>query len=210
MEAVKGLGIPFDPDQVEKSARYLDLVLEQNKKTNLVSPQDEERLFERHFLDSLMPIALLGFKEGASLLDIGSGGGFPAIPMAIARPDLIITAAESKTKKCRFLESLIQKLGLPNIRVVNLPVDSKTKMDSQDYCTSRAVCELRDFIKACGPHLSSDGKLYTFKAPPALPEEIRHFKSSSLEKRYEIEKVVDYQLPGVAQAFCLVSVRAKV
>lgn len=209
-DAMRTLGIPFQQDQAKQSARYLDLVLDQNKKTNLVSPQDEERLFERHFLDSLMPIPLLVFMQGSSVLDIGSGGGFPSIPLAIARPDLHITAAESKTKKCSFLETVNQELHLTSMHVINISVDARTKMGPFDYCISRAVCELRDFIKACGPHLKPDGKMYTFKAPPALPEEIRHLKSSSLDQRYKIEKVVDYKLPGVAQSFCLVAVCAKV
>jgi len=206
IQAIRGIGLEMDVDAVWKSAKYLDLVLEWNQKTNLVSTNDQSRLLERHFIDSLEPIAIFGFDHGASVIDIGSGGGFPAIPISIARPDLQILATEAKTKKADILKQLKIDLTLKNLEVACLSVDNRGDIGKFDYGISRAVCELRDFVKISGPHLKPNGKLYTFKSPLTLPEEIRHFRSSSLNQRYEIGRQVEYSLPGMTQQFCLVEV----
>ena len=104
-------------DQRELILTFFCLLFKWNKVAGLVSKSDEENIFLRHFCDSLQPLLLFGFKKNAKILDIGSGGGFPAIPIRIFRPDLTIVVAESNQKKASYLNEVKKELNLANLIV---------------------------------------------------------------------------------------------
>ena len=105
--------------QVDLSCRYLELVRTVSGKMNLVSRNDLGKLAERHFLDSLNALLVYRFSEKSKVADIGSGAGFPGIPIAIARPDLSIHLVESRRRKALFLNQSVSELDLKNVSVIN-------------------------------------------------------------------------------------------
>ena len=164
-------------------------MLEWNEKINLIS-RKEENILERHFLDSIVFLPEIEnlFSQSpnprlpVSFLDIGSGGGFPAIPVAIMKPEWHFTLCESIKKKTNFLTHLVKELGLKNITVINDRVEniaSKGRFETCsnknqfDFVTARAVAKLDVLIKYTLPLLKQDGFLLAYKAKD-IDEEIKN------------------------------------
>ncbi len=139
---------------------YLELVVRWNKRTNLVSKKDIDRLIERHLFDSL---SIERFIKGGRALDIGSGGGFPGVPLAICRPDLHFTLLDRSAKRVRFLRVVQAELGLDNVDCVcqNLPVSS-TMNNTYDVAFARAVSDPSTIWGMSEQLLKSKGRLIFF------------------------------------------------
>jgi 16S rRNA (guanine527-N7)-methyltransferase len=117
--AASALGIEFEPGDVEKLGRYLALLLETNKQFNLTAIKEPDEAWTRHVLDSLTLLPLLvELPEGSRVIDVGSGGGLPGIPLAIVMPHLKFTLLEATGKKAEFLRTAAESLGLKNVSVV--------------------------------------------------------------------------------------------
>ena len=140
-------------------------ILEVNKIHNLTAIRDVPGVITKHFADSLQIEALV--PEGATLLDVGTGGGFPTLPLAVARPDLCITAIDSTAKKIAHVQSTAQKLALGNVTAIAGRAEdlARTKMrDSFDVVTARAVSELRILCEITLPFLRVGGTFLAMKA----------------------------------------------
>jgi 16S rRNA (guanine527-N7)-methyltransferase len=112
-EGAAQMGLTLSPEQLKLLGRHVDLLLKWNKSINLTSITDPDEVVEKHVLDSLAVVAVL---PSGSLLDAGTGGGFPGIPVAIARPELEVTLVDSVQKKVAFLKSALAELRLPKVR----------------------------------------------------------------------------------------------
>ncbi len=208
-KAINSIGLKCSDIQAQQTTLYLDSVLEWNEKINLISKNDKDKLLIRHFIDSIKMLSLLKIKENAKIMDIGSGGGFPSIPIKIIRPDLNITAIESSRKKSLFLNEAIKKLSLKNFNIINNRLIKKTpKTETYDICTSRAVMELRDFIKLCKDYVSEKGFFCTFKHKNSFEKEKKHFLSNNISKHYKIDNVFEYQLNEEHKNFLLVTIKS--
>lgn len=143
---------------------YLSELKRWNKTINLVSNNDLLFLLDRHYLDSLSPLPYLS--QNASLLDVGSGNGFPSIPIAIQRHDLSITAVEPNLKKAVFLEHIRNELELKNLLIVKERIDSKKNIlnKSFDFITSRAFKNIPSFVEIAYIHLKEHGKAIYFNS----------------------------------------------
>jgi 16S rRNA (guanine527-N7)-methyltransferase len=118
-DALQRLQIALDDHQLDQLDRYLTLLLETNQQVNLTAVRDADAAWDRLIIDSLTVLpALDDLPTGARIIDVGTGGGLPGIPLAIARPDLHVTLLDATGKKCRFLEAAVQALELPHTRVV--------------------------------------------------------------------------------------------
>ena len=114
------LGITFEPCEVERLGRYLAILLDANSRMNLTAIREESEAWDKHILDALTLVAVLSdLEDGARVVDIGSGGGLPGIPLAIVMPSVLFTLVDATAKKCRFLEETAAALGLSNVRVIN-------------------------------------------------------------------------------------------
>lgn len=149
---------PKFPEKVLESLRtYCELVLEKNIQINLISRKDTDRIVEAHLLPSLAIYKIHPFKPETSVLDIGSGGGFPAIPLAIVQPEVHFTLIDSIGKKIRAVETFAQQLGLRNVTCLQERAEQLTA--TYHAITGRAVTDLESFRILAEPHLKPKGTI---------------------------------------------------
>jgi 16S rRNA (guanine527-N7)-methyltransferase len=129
------------PDQIDQFGRLQALYAEWNEKINVISRKDVDHLYERHVLHSLAIYKFLPFQPGSKILDIGTGGGFPAIPLAIIQPDVQFVAVDSIGKKIKVVQEVASALGLKNIVAKHMRAEEEK--EKFDFVVSRAVAELR-------------------------------------------------------------------
>lgn len=154
------LGLMFTEKQIRLMCDYLDMVRETAPKMNLVAKGDLPVLVERHLLDSLTPLRTGRFFDGAQVADIGSGAGFPGIPLAIARPKVNMALYESRRLKALFLKKVVEKLGLINVAVRHQRWEDD---DSKyDILLARAVYGRADLIKVAQGRLNEGGVILHF------------------------------------------------
>lgn len=175
--------------------QYKKVFLEQNAKLNLISKKEEEFLYEKHIYDSLS--IKLFFKEydyyPKTVLDIGTGGGFPAVPIAIEFPDIKVTGIDSTGKKIRAIESISNKLGLGNLELINDRVEH-LKGRTFDIITSRAVGKVDQLVQYAYPLLNKGGYIVLYKSKTA-DEEISDAKNTIRKYRLKIKPIIEYKLP---------------
>jgi 16S rRNA (guanine527-N7)-methyltransferase len=140
---IAALGLALPEGAEAKLLAYLALLDKWNRVYNLTAVRDAERMVSHHVLDSL---AAVEFFRGKTVLDVGSGGGLPGIPLAIARPELQVTLIDSIAKKTAFLLQAKAELGLTNLNVVTSRVEDFRSATGFDVITSRAFSDLREFV----------------------------------------------------------------
>lgn len=181
-------------DNKEKFEKFSGLLAEYNKKYNLTSICDEKEVFYKHFFDSIMAKDFIGYN--ANVVEIGSGGGFPSIPLKIVRGDLKFTLIESTGKKCEFLKTVVDKLGFNCVKVLNIRAEDGGCMpelrEKFDFAVARAVAKLNTLCEYCLPYIRVGGKFIAYKGENESFEE-----SLSAVKILggEIEKIINYSLP---------------
>lgn len=165
-DAARELDIRLDDHQVSQFVKYHEEILLWNKKINLVSRQSSLAIPIKHFIDSLTALPFLGHKD-SKVLDIGSGGGFPALPLKIAAPRMDMHLIESSHKKVSFLKHCVRSLGLGKVTVIAARVEELEKSGEQvngfDAVISRATFKLPAFIVAGAPFLRPGGILLAMK-----------------------------------------------
>ena len=154
------------PEQQEKLLAYLDLLYKWNRVYSLTALKEDDQAVSHHLLDSL---SILPFVPTGNLLDVGSGGGTPGIPLAIARPELAVTLLDSNTKKAAFLRQAAIELGLNNIAVHSGRVEQYHPDTGFAAITSRAFAELADFVSLSKHLLAPRGRWLAMKG--VRPEE---------------------------------------
>lgn len=178
-----------------KYQEYMKIFLEENSKVNLISKNDEKYLWEKHVFDSL---AIENFFEKfdtskiKTVLDIGTGGGFPSIPIAITYPHLKVTALDSIAKKIRAVQTIKDKLNIENLEPICTRVEN---LDAKfDMITSRAVSSLKNICEYALPKLKKGGYFVAYKSRKT-PQEIE--EANSILKKYnsKIVDIIEYSLP---------------
>ena len=157
-------GIKINKSQLEKFEKYYEILVEYNKKVNLTAITEKEEVYIKHFIDSGKVVDKL---DSYTLLDVGSGGGFPAIPIKILKDDIKVTMLEATGKKCDFLSYVIKELDLKNIEVINGRAEELAKLEKYrekfDICTARAVARLNVLCEYCMPFVKVGGKFISLK-----------------------------------------------
>lgn len=178
--------------QIEELEKFAEFLREWNQRYNLISRKDVDHIWENHILPSLIPLALMEFPKDGWLLDIGSGGGFPAIPLKIARPDLQMLLVDSVRKKTLFLQKMILDLQLKNIAVKKERIESLHDplfVKTFDVITARAVADISRLVNWSRPFLKKDGLLMLWKGASDINELEK--TADSVGIRYEILSVPD-------------------
>ena len=173
------MGIALSEAQCEKLLDFGALLLAENERQNLTAVREPREVVSRHFLDSLAPLAFPEFSNrlsvpGARLIDVGTGAGFPGIPLAIALPELSCTLLDSLQKRIAFLEDAVNKLNLPNVTLLSGRAEDLAK-DAQyretfDLATSRAVADLSVLLEYDLPFVRVGGAFLAYKGPDIAGE----------------------------------------
>ncbi len=157
-------GLTLNQNQLEKFEKYYDLLIYYNQKFNITAITEKDEVYKKHFIDSLLGVE---FFEKGMLIDVGSGGGFPAIPLKIFNDELEVTMLEATGKKCDFLNNVIKELNLSNVRVINGRAEDYAKnqdfREKFDYCTARAVARLNTLCEYCIPFVKNGGYFISYK-----------------------------------------------
>jgi 16S rRNA (guanine527-N7)-methyltransferase len=173
-------GIPeiesFGERYGEKFFRYFELLIEYNEKMNLTAITDPDEVIKKHFSDSLLPHILGLIPTGTTVADVGSGAGFPGIPLAIVLPECEFLLMESIGKRVDFLNTVIEELGLTNCRAEKIRAEEagakgSTYRESFDFATARAVSRLSILSEYCLPLVKQGGRMLALKSA-AAPSEI--------------------------------------
>lgn len=172
-EAAKKVGLILSPKQAEQFQKYLDLLSVWNQKMNLTALKGPAEIVEKHFLDSIMLLKYLEIPQGASLLDVGTGAGFPGVPLKIMRPDLELTLMDGLNKRLVFLNELLSSLSL-QAEIVHARAEEGGRRpeyrEKFDFVTARAVARLPVLCEYCLPFLKSKGIFAAMKGPAILSE----------------------------------------
>lgn len=172
-DCCKKMGVPLTEKQVGQFMAYLTLLLEWNEKINLTAITEEREIVIKHFADSLSLAPAVG--EGAlSVIDVGTGAGFPGLPLKIARPEIRLTLLDSLQKRIGFLEEVTARLGLENVSCVHSRAEDGGQApeyrEQFDLCVSRAVAALPVLLEYCLPFVKVGGYFVALKGPDAQRE----------------------------------------
>ncbi len=162
IQALSELGIQLNEQQISQFEQYMKLLQEWNEKMNLTAITEEEEVWEKHFYDSILPFASLNPR---SMCDVGSGAGFPGIPVKIAFPECHMTLLEPLQKRCRFLNEVKETLGLKDVQIVNARAEDYVKEAREKFevVSARAVARLSILLELCVPLLKPDGIMVALK-----------------------------------------------
>ncbi len=166
-------GVTLDATACDKLDRYAELLVEWNQKMNLTAITDPLGITVKHFADSLAAVPLLPERQGLSLIDVGTGAGFPGIPLAIVRPDIKLTLLDSLNKRLVFLETVCNELEIPVQRIHARAEEGGRKpqlREQFDVATARAVAALPVLLEYCLPFVRQDGVFLALKGPDSDEE----------------------------------------
>jgi 16S rRNA (guanine527-N7)-methyltransferase len=206
------LRMQLTPQQVAVFNLYASRLLKENLRTNLTSTRDRSAVYRRHFVESL---ALLRALEDRDLvespaIDVGSGAGFPGLPIKIARPDLELTLVEATGKKARFLEMMVAELDLEGVTVINARAEELAhepdRRGRYRLALARTVAPLPVLLELTLPFLTSGGVLAAPKGS-AAQRELRESAHALAELGGKIEEAAPFELPGEGPRQTLVLVR---
>jgi 16S rRNA (guanine527-N7)-methyltransferase len=198
-EGLNQLQIDLSPEVKEKLVTYFQMLLAKNEVLNLISPkQDLKTKVAVHLLDSLSPLLWSDWPAKLIALDIGSGGGFPSIPLAIVNPEWSWTLAESTVKKSVFLKEVAKSLNLGQITVTNQYLEPANNLGDSVYnlVTARAVSDLKKVLPLVASRLASGGYFLAFKGPRAS-QELSEAAAILKKTKLRLEDQLDFELPLV-------------
>ena len=184
--------ISLSKEQGEKLLKLYDFLVEYNEKVNLTAITDFEEVVIKHFVDSILPFSKLSIDKGASFIDVGTGAGFPSIPLLIYRPDLEGTLLEALNKRCVFLEAACELVGVKAKVVHGRAEDyAKDKREQFDIATARAVAAMPVLCEYCLPYVKTGGRFVALKSV--------NENSDESEKAIKIlggktEQILDYEI----------------
>jgi 16S rRNA (guanine527-N7)-methyltransferase len=170
------LGISPTPAMMERFAVYHDFLMQKNQVMNLTAITDRDEVYKKHFLDSLYLTRVFS-PSGKTLLDVGSGAGFPAFPLKIVFPDLKVTVVDSLDKRIRFLSELSDQLQLEGITLIHGRAEELSQKNTFDLVTARAVARLNVLTELCLPFVKAGGAFVAMKAP-GYEEELKEALSA--------------------------------
>lgn len=206
-QGLQDLSISLGDFQMKQFMDYFELLIEKNKVMNLTTITDWEEVVEKHFLDSLSIVKVIDLNGILSVLDLGTGAGFPGIPLKIVFPELSITLLDSLNKRVIFLQEVFEKLDLSGIIAVHGRAEDlaqkKEYREQYDLCVSRAVANLSTLSEYCLPFVRVGGQFISYKSGEC-DEELNNSEKSIALLGGERKKVQKFSLGDAKRAFIVV------
>lgn len=157
--------IKLSQDKADKLLKLYEFLVEYNQNVNLTAITDFEEVVVKHFIDSVLPFSMIDIKENSSFIDVGTGAGFPSIPLMIVRPDLKGTLLEALNKRCVFLEKACELTGVdPKVIHGRAEDYAKEKREAFDFATARAVAAMPVLCEYCIPYIKTGGSFIALKS----------------------------------------------
>lgn len=195
-ELFNGIGIRLSETQLQSFDRYARLLLEWNEKINLTAITDGEGIEQKHFLDSVLPFTKVQLPQGYSVIDIGTGAGFPSCPLKIVRSDIKLTLLDSLNKRINFLETLSDEIGL-EAQCIHGRAEELAKggmREAFDCAVARAVARLNVLCEYCLPYVKVGGEFIALKGSSGR-EELDEAENAVKTLGGEVEHFEEYCLP---------------
>ena len=202
--------IPFSSEQQEQFVTYYKMLVEKNKVMNLTAITEFDEVLDKHFLDSIALAQYVDLTKSISLIDLGTGAGFPGMPLKIMFPNLKVTLADSLNKRIVFLDEVIGELGLTDIQTVHARAEdlahNSDYREQYDYCVSRAVANLSSLSEYCLPFVRIGGTFISYKSGE-IEEELAAAKKAIFLLGGQFDQVIPFQLDGtdLGRSFVLIN-----
>lgn len=166
--AFEGLGISYDEIVLEQFRLYMERILKWNESINITSIKEEEEFIQKHYIDSLLCAPSKEFHRAKRIIDVGTGGGFPGVPLALIAPDKEFVLMDSLNKRIKIIQELCEELGIKNVTAVHDRAEDlaqkKGHREAYDLCLSRAVANLSTLSEYCLPFLKRGGYFLSYKS----------------------------------------------
>ena len=196
---LKELGVSLTDKQIEQFLIYYELLTEWNSFMNLTAITEYEDVLKKHFVDSVSLIQAVDVRKELTLIDVGTGAGFPGLALKIAYPELKVTLLDSLQKRIQFLDAVIEKLGLEGIETIHGRAEDFAKpqklRESFDLCVSRAVANLSTLSEYCLPFVKVGGYFIPYKSEKIAQEKEEAEKALELLGG-KFERQVEFMLPS--------------
>lgn len=165
----KKLHIQYNDVKKEQLLGYMNGILERNRQVNLTAITERDTFIQKHYIDSLLCASSEEFKRSIDIIDVGTGGGFPGIPLAIAFPDKRFVLIDSLNKRIRIIDELSKELGISNVSVLHGRAEELARREDMrenfDLCVSRAVANMSTLAEYCLPFVRKGGSFIAYKGP---------------------------------------------
>lgn len=191
-------GIQLSDEQLKQFSIFYDYMIEMNQVMNLTSITEEDEVILKHFYDSMSVIKYYDFHDQINVIDVGTGAGFPGIPLAILLPNVQFTLMDSLNKRITFLNEFVKKCGLKNVECIHSRAEELAKdgdyRENYDVCVSRAVANLSVLLEYCIPFIKKGGKFISYKSISS-EEELTDSKNAQNKLCCKLKENISFELP---------------
>ena len=198
------LNITLSEEQIGQFLKYYEMLIEKNKVMNLTAITEYDEVIEKHFLDSISLWQVYDLSKPVTILDMGTGAGFPGIPLKIAFPEIEITLADSLNKRIKFLDEVIAELGLEKVKTIHARAEelarNKEHRANYDVVVSRAVANLSTLGEYCIPFVKEGGCFISYKSGE-VEEEVENAKKAIKILGGQIKNIYKFELSEQKRSF---------
>lgn len=210
VDGARALGLTLSPEQADRFNRYAAELIDWNRRVNLTAISDPLEIVHKHFLDSLSTIAACDLRPAERIVDVGSGAGFPGLPIRIARPDVRLTLLEATRKKCDFLRHVVAVLGLNDVAIVNARAEAAGRdpahREQYDVAIARAVAEMATLAEYLLPFARIGGRVAAQKSGE-VEAEVERAGAAIAVLGGRLQHIVSVSVPGLNEARAIVIVQ---
>lgn len=203
------IGIELNEQQIEQFNKFYEMMVEWNKVMNLTGITEYDEVVEKHFIDSLSIAKVIDMSQVKRVIDIGTGAGFPGVPLKIAYPHLEVTLLDSLNKRIKFLNAVIEQTGLEKIKTIHGRAEDYAKQsdyrEKYELCVSRAVANLATLSEYCLPYVAVNGRFISYKSGE-IDSEVNESKKAIQILGGKLAKVEKFQLTGtdIGRSFVII------